>query len=145
MKDFNFQLFGVLRGSTLRFDGSPLLFLTFYSNQCCRCVSAPTPFFWEAQPMLPTRYVVWHSNSVESKVNNTTAESKQQLPPAYCWDRVKKVNKMDTVNRIFGNFHQLNKQKFFRVTTNQATQLKLAIWDFTFCKVSKISFHSKNF
>ena len=32
MKDFNFQLFGVLRGSALRFDGSPLLFLTFYSN-----------------------------------------------------------------------------------------------------------------
>ena len=32
MKDFNFQLFGVLRGSTLRFDGSPLLYLTFYSN-----------------------------------------------------------------------------------------------------------------
>ena len=33
MKDFNFQLFWVLRGSTLRFDVSPLLFLTFYSNQ----------------------------------------------------------------------------------------------------------------
>ena len=32
VKDFNFQLFGVLRGSTLRFDGSPLLYLTFYSN-----------------------------------------------------------------------------------------------------------------
>ena len=37
-KDFNFQLFGVLRGSTLRFDGSPLLFLTFYSNQSGRGV-----------------------------------------------------------------------------------------------------------
>ena len=32
MKDFNFQLFGVLRRSTLRFNGSPLLFLMFYSN-----------------------------------------------------------------------------------------------------------------
>ena len=38
MKDFNFQLFGVQRGSTLRFDGSPLLFLTFYSNQSGRGV-----------------------------------------------------------------------------------------------------------
>ena len=38
VKDFNFQLFGVLRGSTLRFDGSPLLFLTFYSNQSGRGV-----------------------------------------------------------------------------------------------------------
>ena len=32
MKDFNFQLFGVLRGSTLRFDGSPSLYSTFNSN-----------------------------------------------------------------------------------------------------------------
>ena len=32
VKDFNFQLFGVLRGPTLRFDGSHLLFLRFYSN-----------------------------------------------------------------------------------------------------------------
>ena len=32
VKDFNFQLIGVLRGSTLKFDGSPLLYLTFYSN-----------------------------------------------------------------------------------------------------------------
>ena len=32
MKDFNFQLFGVLRGSTLGFDGSPSWYLTFYSN-----------------------------------------------------------------------------------------------------------------
>ena len=39
VKDFNFQLFGVLRGSTLRFDGSPLLFLVFYSNQSGRGVS----------------------------------------------------------------------------------------------------------
>ena len=38
MKDFNFQLFGVLRGSTLRFDGSPLLFSTYYSNQSGRGV-----------------------------------------------------------------------------------------------------------
>ena len=42
MKDFNFQLFGVLRGSTLRFDGSPLLFLTFYSNQSGRGVTSDT-------------------------------------------------------------------------------------------------------
>ena len=39
MKDFNFQLFGVLRGSTLRFDGSPLLYLTFYSNLTGRGVT----------------------------------------------------------------------------------------------------------
>ena len=32
VKDFNFQLFGVLRGSTLGFDGSPLWYLTFYLN-----------------------------------------------------------------------------------------------------------------
>ena len=32
MKDFNFQLFWVRRGPTLRFDGSLLLFLRFYSN-----------------------------------------------------------------------------------------------------------------
>ena len=32
VKDFNFQLFGFLRKSTLRFDGSPLLYLIFYSN-----------------------------------------------------------------------------------------------------------------
>ena len=32
MKDFNFQLFGVLRGSNLRFDGSPSQYLIFYSN-----------------------------------------------------------------------------------------------------------------
>ena len=32
MKDFNFQLFGVLRGSTLGFDGSPSWYLTFYLN-----------------------------------------------------------------------------------------------------------------
>ena len=32
VKDFNFQLFRVLRGSTLRFDGSPLLYLVFYPN-----------------------------------------------------------------------------------------------------------------
>ena len=30
--DFNFQLFGILKVSTLRFSGSPLLFITFYSN-----------------------------------------------------------------------------------------------------------------
>ena len=32
MQDFNFQLFGILRVSTLRFGGSPLLLITFYSN-----------------------------------------------------------------------------------------------------------------
>ena len=32
MKDFNFQLFGVVRGSTLRFDGFPSLYLVFHSN-----------------------------------------------------------------------------------------------------------------
>ena len=32
MKDFNFKLFRVLRGSTLRFDGSPSQYLIFYSN-----------------------------------------------------------------------------------------------------------------
>ena len=32
VQDFSFQLFGILRVSTLRFGGSPLLFITFYSN-----------------------------------------------------------------------------------------------------------------
>ena len=32
VQDFNFQLFGTLRVSTLRFGGSPLLFITFHSN-----------------------------------------------------------------------------------------------------------------
>ena len=32
MKDFNFQLFGVLRVSPVRFDGSPSWYLTFYLN-----------------------------------------------------------------------------------------------------------------
>ena len=32
MQDFNFQLFGILRVSTVRFDGSPSWYLTFYSN-----------------------------------------------------------------------------------------------------------------
>ena len=32
MWDFDFQLFGILRGSTLRFDGSHLLYLIFHSN-----------------------------------------------------------------------------------------------------------------
>ena len=40
VKDFNFQLLGVLRGSTLRFDGSLLLFLTFYLNQSGRGVTS---------------------------------------------------------------------------------------------------------
>ena len=32
VQDFNFQLFGILRISTIRFGGSPLLYFTFYSN-----------------------------------------------------------------------------------------------------------------
>ena len=32
MKDFNFQLFGVLRVSPVRCDGSPSWYLTFYLN-----------------------------------------------------------------------------------------------------------------
>ena len=32
VQDFNFQLFGILRVSTLRFGGSPLLYFTSYSN-----------------------------------------------------------------------------------------------------------------
>ena len=32
VQDFNFQLFGILRVSTLRFGGSPLLLIAFYSN-----------------------------------------------------------------------------------------------------------------
>ena len=32
VQDFDFQLFGILRVSTLRFGGSPLLLITFYSN-----------------------------------------------------------------------------------------------------------------
>ena len=32
VQDFNFQLFGILRVSTLRFEGFPLLLITFYSN-----------------------------------------------------------------------------------------------------------------
>ena len=32
VKDFNFKLFRFLRGSSLRFDGSPSQYLIFYSN-----------------------------------------------------------------------------------------------------------------
>ena len=32
LQDFDFQLFGILRVSTLRFGESPLLYFTFYSN-----------------------------------------------------------------------------------------------------------------
>ena len=39
VQDFNFQLFGILRVSTLRFGGSPLLLITFYSNLSGRGVS----------------------------------------------------------------------------------------------------------
>ena len=38
VQDFNFQLFGILKMSTLRFGGSPLLFITFYSNRSGRGV-----------------------------------------------------------------------------------------------------------
>ena len=36
VQDFNFQLFGILRVSTLRFGGSPLLYFIF------RCRAKPT-------------------------------------------------------------------------------------------------------
>ena len=39
VQDFNFQLFGILRVSTLRFGGSPLLYFTFHSNLSGRGVS----------------------------------------------------------------------------------------------------------
>ena len=39
VQDFNFQLFGFLKVSTLRFGGSPLLFITFYSNPSGRGVA----------------------------------------------------------------------------------------------------------
>ena len=58
VQDFNFQLFGILRVSALRFDGSPLLFITFYSNLSgcgLLCFTAArkrgffkTPFFYLA-------------------------------------------------------------------------------------------------
>ena len=32
VQDFNFQLFGILRVSTLRFGGSPMQLITFYPN-----------------------------------------------------------------------------------------------------------------
>ena len=32
VQDFNFQLFGILKVFTLRFGGSTLLLITFYSN-----------------------------------------------------------------------------------------------------------------
>ena len=32
VQDFNFQLFGILRVSPVRFDGSPSWYLTFYLN-----------------------------------------------------------------------------------------------------------------
>ena len=40
VQDFNFQLFGILRVSTLRFGGSPLLYFTFYSNLSGRGVTS---------------------------------------------------------------------------------------------------------
>ena len=42
VQDFNFQLFGILRVSTLRFGGSPLLYFTFYSNLSGRGVESLT-------------------------------------------------------------------------------------------------------
>ena len=39
VQDFNFQLFGILRVSTLRFGGSPVLLITFYSNPSGRGVA----------------------------------------------------------------------------------------------------------
>ena len=42
VQDFNFQLFGILRVSTLRFGGSPLLLITFYSNLSGRGVESLT-------------------------------------------------------------------------------------------------------
>ena len=45
VQDFNFQLFGVLRGSTLGFDGSPLWYLTFYSNLSGRGVGVEPLLF----------------------------------------------------------------------------------------------------
>ena len=47
VQDFSFQLFGILRESALRFDGSPLLYLIFYSNLsgCGVCMEIfQTPF-----------------------------------------------------------------------------------------------------
>ena len=44
VQDFNFQLFVILRVSTLRFGGSPLLFITFYSNPSGRGVNDITDF-----------------------------------------------------------------------------------------------------
>ena len=43
VQDLNLQLFWILRVSTLRFGGSPLLFITFYSNQSGRCVLEKVP------------------------------------------------------------------------------------------------------
>ena len=39
VQDFNFQLFGILRVSTLRFGGSPLPLITFYLNLSSRGVN----------------------------------------------------------------------------------------------------------
>ena len=51
VQDFNFQLFGILRVSTLRFGGSPLLYFTFYSN-------------------LSGRGVVWYQKLKSGKLNS---------------------------------------------------------------------------
>ena len=45
VQDFDFQLFGILRVSTLRLCGSPLLLITFYSNLSGRGVSS-NPRCW---------------------------------------------------------------------------------------------------
>ena len=43
VKDFDFKLFRVLRGSTLKFDGSPSQYLMFYSNLSGRGVCYKMP------------------------------------------------------------------------------------------------------
>ena len=40
VQDFNFQLFGILRVSPVRFDGSPSWYLTFYLNLSGRGVNS---------------------------------------------------------------------------------------------------------
>ena len=63
VQDFNFQLFGILRGSTLRFDGSPLLYLIFYSNLSGRGVMSEGALAWVlGVPWHPRIFeiCIWH-------------------------------------------------------------------------------------
>ena len=53
MKIFNFRLFGFLRGSILRFDGSSLLYLIFYSNLSGRGESGETGNHLDSQFLSP--------------------------------------------------------------------------------------------